>query len=249
MGNELDTPRAAWRDGPALAFALLYPAAMTWVYFVVMHQEGAGDNPGLRAAYGVGKAVQFLFPVVYVGVFERARLRPRPPTRGGLLAGVGFGLLVAGAMGLLYFGALRASPWFANTPAAILSRLQQMGLTGPAGFLALAVFYCVVHSWLEEYYWRWFIFGTLARYLPPAGAMIVSGLGFALHHFVILAVYFPNHVGTLALPLALGVAVGGVFWAWLYHAAGSLYAAWVSHLLIDAAIMTIGYTMLAPYWG
>src|SRR4051812_43642350 len=116
MENDLSPPRAGRRDGPALAFALLYPAAMTWVYFVVMHHEGAGDNPGLRAAYGVGKLVQFLFPVVYVGVFERERLRPRRPTAGGLLAGVGFGLLVAGAMGLLYFGALRASPWFTNTP-------------------------------------------------------------------------------------------------------------------------------------
>jgi membrane protease YdiL (CAAX protease family) len=38
--------------------------------------------------------------------------------------------------------------------------------------------------------------------------------------------------------------VGGMVWAWLYWRTGSIYAPWLSHLLIDAAIFTAGYDLL-----
>jgi len=44
----------------------------------------------------------------------------------------------------------------------------------------------------------------------------------------------------------LGVAVDGGAWCWLYAKTGSLDAAWISHLLIDAAIMWIGYDLVVP---
>jgi hypothetical protein len=34
----------------------------------------------------------------------------------------------------------------------------------------------------------------------------------------------------------------------LYDRSGALYAPWLSHCLIDAAIMGLGYLMLAPFW-
>jgi uncharacterized protein len=32
-------------------------------------------------------------------------------------------------------------------------------------------------------------------------------------------------------------------WAWLYQRSGSIYASWLSHLLIDAALFTIAFDM------
>jgi membrane protease YdiL (CAAX protease family) len=240
----------ARRDAPALAFALLYPTAMTWFYFVVMSQQGSEDNPRLRLAYTSGKALQFLFPVLYLAVVEPALLwrAPRRPVPRGLLLGIGFGLLVGGAILTLYHAVLRDSAWLAQTPGEIFTRLQQFGLTSPGGFLGMAVFYSVVHSFLEEYYWRWFVFDRLQRYLPLFAAVLVSSVGFMLHHVVLLYVYFPGQFWLLALPFALGVAVGGAFWAWLYHTWGSLSGPWLSHLLVDAALMAVGYSMLQPYW-
>ena len=46
--------------------------------------------------------------------------------------------------------------------------------------------------------------------------------------------------------LSVGIALGGAFWAWLYERTRSLYGPWLSHLLIDAALMAIGYQMM---WG
>jgi len=44
--------------------------------------------------------------------------------------------------------------------------------------------------------------------------------------------------------MAAGVAVGGLVWSWQYERQNSIAGAWLSHLLVDAAIMYIGYGLL-----
>jgi membrane protease YdiL (CAAX protease family) len=237
------------RDVAALSFALLFPLVMAWVYFVVLAGEAQGANPALVAAFAAGKLIQFLFPALYVGCFERDRLRPVWPTTRGLAIGAGFAAVVSLALFALYFGWLGSSPLLADTPASIFGRLRAFGRDTPAGFLQLALFICVVHSLFEEYYWRWFVFGWLKRYLPLSGAVALSAAGFTLHHVVVLGVFFPGRFWSLAVPLALCVGAGGAFWAWLYHRSGSLLAPWLSHVLVDAAIMVVGYVMVRPLWG
>lgn len=238
-------PYSSIRDGLALMFTSLFPLVMTFIYFVVLDNPEAETNRALLTAFGVGKAIQFLFPIVYVFWFEREQLRPSRPTVGGLLLGAGFGLLVGAAMFILYFSAVQHIPAVAEeTPQKVYNRLQQFGHATPLGFLQLAAYICIVHSLLEEYYWRWFVFGWMRRYMPVAAAIVLSSIGFMLHHIVILGVYFPGHFWTLAMPFSLCVAIGGSVWAWIYQRTGSLYAAWLSHGLIDAAIMGLGYWML-----
>jgi membrane protease YdiL (CAAX protease family) len=119
----------------------------------------------------------------------------------------------------------------------------------PAGYLIMALFISVAHSVLEEYYWRWYVFGTLKRYVPVAAAIALASVGFTLHHIIILGVYFPEQFWTLAMPFSICVGIGGGVWAWIYHRSGSLYAAWLSHALIDAAILLVGYDMVASHLG
>jgi membrane protease YdiL (CAAX protease family) len=237
------------RDAAALTFALLFPVVMAWIYFVVLAGDAQGANPVLVTAYGAGKLIQFLFPLLFVACFERERLRPARPTIRGLAVGTGFAALVALALFALYFGWLRTSPLLADTPASIFGRLREFGRDTPSGFVQLALFICVAHSLFEEYYWRWFVFGWLKRYLPLSGAVALSAAGFTLHHIVILGVFFPGRFWSLAVPFSLCVGVGGAFWAYLYHRSGSLLAPWLSHILVDAAIMMVGYVMVQPLWA
>ena len=236
------------RDALALAFAMLFPAAMAWVYFVALAGEDGRPNPALQAAFAAGKVVQFAFPVVYVWLFERQRLRPGRPGARGLAVGAGFGLLIAAGTLALYAGWLRYSPLTAEAPAKIHQKLQELGCDTPARFAALALFIAVVHSFGEEYYWRWFVFGRLRRYLPLAAAVALSSLAFMAHHVIVLGVYLPGQFWALALPLSFAVAVGGAIWAVLYELTRSLVAVWISHMLIDLAIMAVGYQMVERYW-
>jgi membrane protease YdiL (CAAX protease family) len=232
----------------ALGLALVYPTATAWLYYVTLPGPGGEANATLQTAYVASKAVQFALPVVCALLFDRRLPRlPRPTTR-GLAAGLGFGLLVAGAMLFLYFGLLRDTAMFAGATARLRRELGQLGLASPGGFALLAVLVTVPHALLEEYYWRWFAFGWLRRVAPAWVAVLLSSAAFAAFHVLLLAEFFPGR-GTFVLvviPFGFCTGIGAAVWAWLYQRSGSIYAPWLSHLVVDAALFVLGYDM---YFG
>jgi membrane protease YdiL (CAAX protease family) len=117
------------------------------------------------------------------------------------------------------------------------------GLDSVSKFVALGVFYSLAHSLLEEYYWRWFVFGQLRSLVRLWPAIIVASLGFMAHHVLVLSLYFGWWTWPTLLFSAC-VAVGGAFWAWLYDRTGSLLGPWLSHLLVDAGIFFIGFELV-----
>ena len=109
------------------------------------------------------------------------------------------------------------------------------------------MFYSLIHSLLEEYYWRWFVYGRARHYLGIARANLLSSLAFMAHHVVVINSFLPGeYFWSVTIPLSLCVAVGGVIWSVLYQRSGSLYGAWLSHALVDLAIMICGYDL---YFG
>jgi membrane protease YdiL (CAAX protease family) len=229
---------------------MIFPTIMALLYFVALAGEPSKPRPDANLAvviaYGAGKAIQFAFPLVFVLLYERQRLRLTRPTLGGLGFGLGFGLIVAAVILLLYHFRLHQDLVKAGAPAKIEAKLVQFGLNSPAGFILLAVFLSLFHSLFEEYYWRWFVFGRLQRCVPVGAALIFSGLAFMAHHVIVLTQFFhgPHHFYSKVIPFSLGIAVGGMIWSWLYYRTGSLYAPWLSHLLIDAAVMVVGYDLV-----
>jgi uncharacterized protein len=236
------------RDLTALAFAMLFPSFMGWLYFMVLPNRGLQDNPVLPWAFGLGKFAQFIFPLVFVAIVDRNALRPSRPTWHGMKTGAAFGVATALAILALYYFALQGSEVFVTTGHKANEWLAQQKLNTTGGFLGMAAFVCFLHCPLEEYYWRWFVFGRLRRHMPWGWAAVVSGLAFMGHHVILLAYYFPDNFWLVAVPFSLGVAVGGMVWAWIYQLSGSIYAPCVSHSLIDLAIMVVGYNLLKPHF-
>jgi membrane protease YdiL (CAAX protease family) len=228
-----------------LLFAMILPGVMAWTDFVVLAPPG-GAGPGYLAlaAYAAAKILQFSLPIAWVWCCDRHRLRLGAPSWRGQAIGLAFGLLVFGFVLALYYGVLRDSKFLAGTPARVSQKVAQFHVDSPARYLLLVIFIGGIHSLLEEYYWRWFVFGELRRLIPVPAAIVLSGLAFMLHHIIVLAVYFPSNFWTAALPFSFCVGLGGTMWAWLYQRSQSIFACWSSHLIIDAAIMVVGYDML-----
>ncbi|HIQ20402.1 MAG TPA: CPBP family intramembrane metalloprotease [Planctomycetes bacterium] len=245
-------PRAAreggsksWGELPAIALACVLPSLATWVYFVGL----ASGPPALqRWAYAALKTVQFTFPALWVWAVCRERPSWKSPRFGDLVAGLAFGLAVLAAGLVVYFCWLKPGGFLSAAVAPIYEKVSEFGVGGTWGFLLLAAFYSVIHSFLEEYYFRWFVFGRLSRLRPLGSAITLSGLVFMVHHVIVLGTYFGwLSVGTLLFSLA--VAVGGGVWAWMYHRSGSLWWVWLSHLVVDAAIFIVGYDLIRPLLG
>jgi hypothetical protein len=162
----------------------------------------------------------------------------------GLLLGLGIGLLVAVVLLWLYAAVPHDSSLLQRAAGRLRQKLEEFGLTSRPRFILFAVFLCGLHSLLEEYYWRWFVFGRLRRLIPFTPALVAASLAFVAHHVIVLSVYLPDRFFSAVLPLSLCVGVGGAIWAWLYERTGSLYPSWIGHLFADAAIVLIGYDML-----
>ena len=164
-----------------------------------------------QAVFIGGKSIQFGFPLLWLLLVERRRIAWRWPTPRGLAWGIGSGLLIAGATLALYFGWLQPYGVLVAVTERVRQQLFGMGLTSPAAIIAMSVFYSLVHSLLEEYYWRWFVFGRLREMMPLAGAIAISSLGFMAHHVILVFTYLPVPWAALA---AASVAIGGALWAW-----------------------------------
>lgn len=231
---------APGREAGLVVFAMCLPSGVTWLYFMALDGVPA---PWPHTAYALGKTLQFALPLAWWGL-RRLPLRPLPrPGLGDLLLGLAWGLIVAAGMAGLYGLWLRPSGLLAGAGAAIAHKTRSLGLATPAAFAATAVFYAVIHSLLEEYYWRWFVFGRLRDTLPWGAAATLSSVAFGAHHFLLLGVFFgAASPGTWLCGLA--VIVGGAVWAAMYQWRGNLYACWLSHALVDAALFAVGYDLL-----
>lgn len=242
-GRPSGDDRFRWRrDMPALAFAMAFPTLATWLYFVVF-----AGRPEMRPVTAAGKLLQFAFPVLWVRFAQGRAVRPPRPTGRGLAAGIAFGLLAAAAMLATYALVLKHGPAFTDAPAMVRAKLADLHVGTRGRFLVLAFAIAVVHALLEEYYWRWFVFGQLRDAMGAPAAVALSSLAFTSHHLIVLSAYTtPGHFWDTVVPLSAGVTAGGAAWAWLYRKTGSLYGPWASHALADAALMAIGYDLV---WG
>jgi CAAX protease family protein len=223
-----------------LIFAYLFPVFITWCYFVL-----AGRYPmrTQQTVYLVVKIIQFAFPAAWTIFALREPLRTSRPTAGGVLLGAAFAAVVVSGGLLIFNSALHDLPIFGAAAKLIQHKIGAFGIASAGTYFALAAFYSLFHSLLEEYYWRWFVFQQTSRLMPLWPAAVLSSIGFTLHHIVVLCVFFQGVLWLVAL-LTAAIAVGGIFWAWLFNRSASVFDTWLSHLLIDAGIFLIGYELL-----
>lgn len=233
-------------DLAVVGLALFFPTAAAWFYF--MAPAGLSSLP---LAYSASKVIQFGFPVAWVFLLRRRsgtwaglhEVRAPGPLPGRLLQGVLWGLLML-ALILGTYAALQGGSLLSGAAVRISERSVAMGAATPARYLLLTLGISVIHAGLEEYYWRWFIFGGLrARFTLPV-ALVVSSLGFAGHHVIVLRAFFGPGEWPATILLSLGVVAGGGVWAWLWERTGGLPAPWLSHILVDLTLMGIGYHLI-----
>jgi membrane protease YdiL (CAAX protease family) len=220
----------------ALVPAGILPFVSSLFYFVFSSQ-----SQYTQLIYTGTKVFTLVWPLFAVTVLLAEPL-PRLRFRWGLHAravplGAVVGFAIAAGMLLLARGPL--APLLTESAPRIKAKAQTMGIV--AYYVPFALGLSILHSLLEEYAWRWFLFGQLSKRVSNLGAHGIAAIAFSAHHVVIATQFFG-----LGWGFALGacVAVGGVLFSWLYQRQGTLVGAWVAHILADLAIMLTGYGVL-----
>ncbi len=224
-----------------LLIAVLYPTVFTLIYFVALEQMPALAQ---QAVYLVGKAIQFVvLPwLCWAAVRNREKGWPKLSAEAGIY-GLTSGIVIAAFIILPGVYWLIPSGFFAEVSGIMRLKLLGFGLDTPTKFAALAIFYSVVHSGLEEFYWRWFVDRRLRSLVGPTWSLVLSSVGFALHHVVVIAVYL-GWTNPLTYLASAAVGVGGAYWAWCDRRCHSITPSWISHALVDAALFYVGWQML-----
>lgn len=231
--------------------AATLPTLVTWCYFVLLAES---DSQLQQGVYSVAKVIQFGFPVFWVLVLLKRPLRKTGiaslavsdqrqwTPRVSLAVGMGVGLAVVTLLfGIYYFAFPKTVQ--EQLSGQLVERVQGFSVDSFPKFLGLSLFYALLHSLLEEYYFRWFIFGQLRHVMHFRTAMLMSSLAFMAHHVIVLAHYFGG-LTPLTLFLSVSIAIGGMIWAWHYERSRSLWGPWLSHLLVDAGIFALGFFVL-----
>ncbi len=118
-------------------------------------------------------------------------------------------------------------------------KTEQLGIL--ENYWLFAIFLSVLHSLIEEYYWRWFVYGRLRERVGRLKSIAIAALAFALHHLVVTSQFFPFG---WAVVVSLAIAVAGAVWCWMFERQRSVVGAWISHMLVDFALMWVGYGLI-----
>jgi membrane protease YdiL (CAAX protease family) len=220
------------RRSAAIALAIVIPAPSIGALVSFWIAPG---TIGI-AVYALCKAVLYLTPAIWSRWVDGERWKVSGFGKNGWGIGIGVGVAV-GVLVVLTRWLLGDRAIDMNTFHGVLN---ENGLSTPAKFVVAALWLSFVNSLLEEYVFRWFITSRFEA-ITPRWATWLSASAFTLHHVIVLAKYLPVPTTVLA---SIGIFVGGLIWSWLYRRSGCIWPSWASHVLVDLAIMGVGYVAL-----
>lgn len=123
---------------------------------------------------------------------------------------------------------------------SISQELQNKSKVTPVNFLFVAAYITFGNSFLEEFFFRGFIFLNLYEMNLKKTAYLFSSLLFALYHIAIFKTWFDIKLILLAL---FGLITIGFIFDYIDTKSKNFFNSWIVHILADAAIMLIGMRM------
>lgn len=194
-------------------------------------------RPGYAMKSAIKIAMFMLVPLIASrmdrSVLYLSLLRPK---KKGLLPAIALGV---GIYVVILGGYFLASPFFDFSQIA-------GALTSNAGvtkenFLYVSLYISFANSFLEEFFFRGFVFTNLKQLSGRKLAYIFSAAAFSLYHVAMMIGWFSPVLFVLVM---VGLAAGGVIFNWLNEKLDTIYCSWLTHMFANFAINTIGFMLL-----
>lgn len=152
-------------------------------------------------------------------------------TKVGFLAGFLFFVVVLGA----YF-VLQDYIDFGKISEELTTKLR----ITPINFVFVGLYIILGNSFLEEFFFRGFIFMNFHSSGYGKLGYLYSSVLFGLYHIAIFKTWFSTPITLLAL---FGLISVGVLFNWMDTKSNNFMNSWISHAFADAAIILIGLRM------
>lgn len=194
-------------------------------------------RPGYVVKSAIKVAMFMLVPLMASGLDRSVRYLSllRPKTK-GLLAAIALGV---GIYVVILGGYFLVSPFFDFSQIAG-ALTANVGVT-KENFLYVSLYISFANSFLEEFFFRGFVFTNLKQCSGRKLAYIFSAAAFSLYHVAMM-------IGWFSLPLFLlvmvGLVIGGMIFNYLNEKLDTIYCSWLTHMFANFAINTIGFMLL-----
>ena len=194
-------------------------------------------RPGYAVKSAIKIALFMLIPLIASrldrSVFYLQLLRPKQK---GLLPAIALGV---GIYVVILGGYFLVSRFFDFSQIA-------GALTNNAGvtkenFLYVSLYISFANSFLEEFFFRGFVFTNLKQHSGRKLAYIFSAAAFSMYHVAMMIGWFSP---ALFLLVMVGLVVGGMIFNWLNEKLDTIYCSWLTHMFANFAINTIGFMLL-----
>lgn len=217
-----------------MILSMIIPAVVT-----ILHVYIINDKTNIQILYFGLKLFFIFWPLFVVAAIEK---------KGALISvlfsknqkkSIKAGLVWGTFLFISIIGFIKISPlnnYINDHSGFIKKRLIETGFINH--FLVYGVILSVVHSLIEEYYWRWFVYSRLKRFFQNSNASFLSSLAYSAHHIVVLNIYF-SFWGVVFFGIL--VIMAGIFWNYTFNKYESIFASWIQHFFVDMAIIYIGY--------
>lgn len=195
----------------------------------------------LRPGYAVKSAIKLamfmLIPLIASKIDRNVLYLPLlRPKKKGLLPAIGLGL---GIYAVILGGYFLLSPFFDFSQIAG-ALTENAGVTKD-NFLYVSLYISFANSFLEEFFFRGFVFTNLKQHSGRRLAYIFSATAFSLYHVAMMIGWFSP---ALFLLVMAGLMAGGMIFNWLNEKLDTIYCSWLTHMFANFAINTIGFILL-----
>ena len=165
------------------------------------------------------------------GIYRGTRL---PSLAFGVLSGAGISAFILCLWFFFAKGRIDVSP--------LVDRMNESGMNQVGRYVAFGLWLSIGNSLLEEFVFRWFVDGKL-RLLGFSNlwTIVISAAIFTIHHVLVLLAFFDTGP---AMVFSCGIFAGGALWSWTHMKWGSLISGWISHALVDIAVLLVGFNIL-----
>ena len=194
-------------------------------------------RPGYAVKSAIKIALFMLIPLIASrldrSVFYLQLLRPKQK---GLLPAIALGV---GIYVVILGGYFLVSPFFDFSQIAG-ALTENAGVT-KENFLYVSLYISFANSFLEEFFFRGFVFTNLKQHSGRKLAYIFSAAAFSMYHVAMMIGWFSP---ALFLLVMVGLVIGGMIFNWLNEKLDTIYCSWLTHMFANFAINTIGFMLL-----
>ena len=159
------------------------------------------------------------------------------PKKKGLLPAITLGVCI---YAVILGGYFLVSPFFDFSQIAG-ALTDNAGVT-KENFLYVSLYISFANSFLEEFFFRGFVFTNLKMHSGRKLAYIFSAATFSLYHVAMMIGWFSPLLFALVMT---GLVVGGMIFNYMNERLNTIYCSWLTHMFANFAINTIGFLLMA----